>query len=157
KHAVKMRPCELDADNQFAGGSSWAQVDNAAMGRKFRVGFARRRGDGNPDLQSASEVDCIACGEGGASTAKIFTRRMFLKLLPRVVRATNQHRKMDRDSSFPAALRCGFSRTGSGHETPPTLTASAKNESTRSRISAGVRAVCTFPRHSLPLGTPCVK
>src|ERR1035437_4785721 len=152
-----MRPRELDADNQFAAGFSWGNVDNAALGRKFRIGFVRRWGDGNPDVQSASEVECIARGESGPSTAKIFTRSTFLEHLPPAVSATNQHGKMDRDSSFPAALEGGARRAGSGHETPPTLTVSAKNESTRSRISAGVRAVCTFPRNSLPFGTPCVK
>src|SRR5579864_4741812 len=167
--------------------SSGLHVNDTALGGKLGLLAGGRGREGNADFQLAAEFERVACGKRHTAPAEIYAGSMLLERQTQAVNATNQHREIYRDSAFPSALQGRGRSAGKAHPFPPSffwgppllpprrdrgkqvqpprnygllvaaVTFLSKNVSTRSKISAVVRAVCTFRRNSAPFLTPCVK
>src|SRR5712692_10514410 len=99
----------------------------------------------------------VARRKGHSAAAEVLAGRAVLEPLAAAVRTTNHDREMNDYSALPAPFEGRNPRGRTAHRTPPAGTQSAKNESTRARISTSVRAVWMSRRKSLPFLTPCVK
>jgi hypothetical protein len=91
--ALEAGAYELDADDFFAAGEGFADVDDAAL--SLKVGFVAAGGSGlqrDADLQAGADGDVEAGTKGGTATAEIFAGGIFLEGEATGVQATDAKR-----------------------------------------------------------------
>ena len=128
---MKSRPRKLHADDHLARGISRSDMNNAALGRKFRIRFVGGLGRRYPNVQSASQFDGILGGKGSASAAKIYAQGLLLEQFTATVGTTNDHGKVHRDPSFPAALEGWVRSAGRCQSVPHETITNLRHEQKR--------------------------